>query len=119
MNSHSVFLVIGCVTIAATLASLRREHIRTEYSISWLIVGVVLTALAIFPGALEKAAQALGVGPPHAFVILAGVLISILVFEVSHVVSKLRDENVLLAQRVAILEFRINHAEAKDGLKTY
>lgn len=118
MNFHSVFLILGLVTIAATLASLRREHIRTEYSISWLMVGVVLTGLAVFPRALDRAAHTLGVDLPVAFVIVAGVLVSALEFEVSHVVSRLRDENVVLAQKIAVLEFRMSHAEAKDRPKT-
>ena len=113
MNFHFVFVAVGLMAIAATLISLRREHIRTEYSTSWLLLGLILSGLGLFPGALDRAAQTLGVEPPVGFLILAGLLVSAVVFEVSHVVSRLRDEKVILAQRIAILEFQIRHVEAK------
>jgi hypothetical protein len=111
MNFHIVFQAIGMMTIAATLMSLRREHIRTEYSTSWLLVGIIVTGLGLFPSALDRAARTLGMDPPVSFLIVAGVLVSAVVFEVSHVVSKLRDEKVVLAQRIAILEFQIKHGQ--------
>jgi BMFP domain-containing protein YqiC len=53
------------------------------------------------------------------FVIVAGVLISGLVFGISRVVSRLRDENVLLAQRIAILEFRLQRQPVEgNGVKS-
>src|SRR5690242_16668139 len=107
MNFHSVFLLLGVMAIAGTLVSLRREHIRVEYSVSWLALGALLSGFALFPNFAEVVSGNLGLDPQVWFVIVAGVLISGLVFGISRVVSRLRDENVLLAQRVAILEFRI------------
>ena len=105
MNFHSVFLFVGVVTIVATLISLRREHIRTEYSVSWLAVGCVLSLFALLPGTVDEAARRLGFDPRVFFVLVAGGLISALLFDISRVVSKLRDENVMLAQKLAILEY--------------
>jgi hypothetical protein len=110
MNFQPVFLVMGVLTILGTLVSLRREHIRTEYSVSWLAVGIVLTALAAFPHLLDRAAGKLGLGPETFFLLTGGSLISALVFEMTRVVSRLRDENVILAQRIAILEFQIRQS---------
>jgi hypothetical protein len=111
MNFHAMFLIIGLVTLCVTLISLRREHIRTEYSVSWLAVGVILTALAMIPNLLDNAARYLDLDPRICLLLLGGVLISGLVFEISHVVSKLRDENVILAQRLAILEYRLRQPD--------
>jgi hypothetical protein len=107
-----VFLVLGAITVIATLFSLRREHIRTEYSLSWLLVGTVLFVLALVPKAV---AQRLGIDSQLFLPIAGGILISMLVFEISHAVSKLRDENVMLAQRVAILEFQLREIGRGDG----
>jgi hypothetical protein len=114
MNFHFVFLLLGVATIAGTLVSLRREHIRAEYSVSWLAVGALLSGLALFPNVASRISGTLGLDPQVWFLILAGILISALVFGISRVVSRLRDENVLLAQRVAILEFRIER-QAGEG----
>jgi xanthosine utilization system XapX-like protein len=52
MNFHSIFFAAGVLTVIGTLVSLRREHIRTEYSVSWLAVGLTLAFLAMTPRAL-------------------------------------------------------------------
>jgi hypothetical protein len=112
----SVFFILGAVTVVATLFSLRREHIRTEYSISWLLVGFMLAVLALAPRVTEVA-QKLGIDSNLFLPIAGGVLISMLVFEISHAVSKLRDENVMLAQRVAILEYQLRQIEEQRGAR--
>jgi hypothetical protein len=116
MNYHPVFLLIGVITVVSTLVSLRREHIRVEYSVSWLVVGIVLTVLAASPKLLDSVARAFGAGPDALFLLAGGTLISTIVFEISRVVSRLRDENVMLAQRVAILEYQMREF-GKDGPK--
>jgi hypothetical protein len=119
MNFHFVFLVTGLATIAGTLISLRREHIRPEYSMSWLAVGALLSGLALFPGPVDTLSDELGINPQVCFLIIGGILVSALVFEISRVVSRLRDENTLMAQRVAILEFWMErHPDERDDLKS-
>ena len=115
MNFHSVFLILGLLTIAGTLVSLRREYIRAEYSVSWLVVGIILTGLAAFPRLLDGVADDLGVRPEACFLIAGGTLISALVFEISRVVSRLRDDNTLMAQRIAILEYHIQEIGKRDA----
>lgn len=114
MNYHSVFLMAGVATIAGTLIALRRAHIRAEYSVSWLAVGVLMSGLALFPKLIARLSISVGMQPQSYLMVVGGVLISILVFEISRVVSQLRDENVLLAQRVAILEYRIQQRARDD-----
>ena len=115
MNFHSVFLLIGLLTVAGTLVSLRREHIRPEYSVSWLVVGVILTALAAAPRLLDAAAHNVGTGPETCFLVAGGTLVSAIVFEISRVVSRLRDDNTLMAQRIAILEHHIQEIGKRDA----
>jgi hypothetical protein len=119
MNFHVISLIIGLLIIVGTLISLRREHIRTEYSVSWLAVGVLLTALAAFPALLNGISARLEVSPEVFFLTTGGTLISILVFGIARVVSRLTDENVMLAQRVAVLEFQMwESADAATNLRT-
>ena len=119
MSFHFVFLAAGLAMITGTLISLRRAHIRAEYSVSWLAVGVVLSSVALFPNAIQRFSRSLGLEPQTYLLVVAGTLISALIFEISRVVSQLRDENVLLAQRVAILEFRLQERQPdeQDGIE--
>ena len=119
MNFHSVFLAAGLAMIAGTLIALRRAHIRAEYSVSWLAVGAVLSTLALFPRLIHRLADSVGLNSDAYLLFVSGALISILIFEISRVVSQLRDENVLLAQRVAILEFRMKQRQDPgDGFQS-
>ena len=71
MSYISVFLIAGLAIIAGTLYSLRREHIRVEYSVSWLAVGCTLTGLSLFPSILRITARKLGLDPQLFFLIAA------------------------------------------------
>src|SRR5690242_12593397 len=117
MSFHSIFLTAGALTIIGTLVSLRRERIRPEYSISWLVVGAVITGMALFPKFVNRFSAILGLDNQTFFLMLSGALVSALVFGISRVVSRLRDENVLLAQKIAVLEFRIEGLPQEDGFK--
>ena len=111
-------MLAAVIVILATLVSLRRAHIRVEYSVSWLGVGFVLLVCALFPRVPLRVAANLGLDPQVAFVFLAGALALALLFEVSWVVSQLRDENVMLTQRLAILEYHLLQIQSDHGVET-
>ena len=115
MTYIQVFLTGAVVVVLATLVSLRRAHIRVEYSVSWLVVGCLLFLTAFFPSGLLRAAASAGIDPQISFVIFTGALVMVLLFEVSLVVSKLRDENVVLTQRLAILEYHLRQLRSGHG----
>jgi hypothetical protein len=112
-----IFLLGAVIVILATLFSLRRSHIRVEYSVSWLVVGAILLVCTVFPGVLMRVAAELGLEPQIGFIFLAGALAVALLFEVSLVVSQLRDENVLLTQRLAILEYHLQEIQSEHGVE--
>jgi hypothetical protein len=118
LNYIQTLLVTGIVLILVTLVSLRRAHIRVEYSVSWLTVGLVLLLCAVFPQVLVRVAASLGLDPQAGSVVLAGAMGLALLFEVSLVVSQLRDENVMLTQRLAILEYHLMQIRSDHGVET-
>jgi hypothetical protein len=118
VNYIQLFQCVAVVIIIATLVSLRRAHIRVEYSVSWLGVGLILFSCALFPRLLMRLAANLGLDPQIGFVFLSGVLALALLFEVSLVVSQLRDENVMLTQRLAILEYHLRQIQSDHGIET-
>ncbi len=111
-----LFLVASLSSVALifmVMYSLRREHIRVEYSVSWLAAASLMLFLSRWPTGLELIGAPLGVRSPHAVLlsILVGVLLLVL-YRVSLLLSHLRDNNVALAQKVAILEYRIGELAA-------
>jgi len=101
--------VISVVLIVMVLIALRRAHIRVEYSVTWLIACVALFVLSRSETLLGWIASALGLGfAPTVLMLVAGLIFVVMFFWTCMVLSQLRDDNIALAQRVAILEFHLN-----------
>jgi len=113
------------VSLAATAASvilvlvvfelIRSRRLREQYALLWLATGIVLVILSVWRGGLNTIAGWLGVrGYPPAVLFAVGLLFVILVLlHYSTVISRLADQNVVLAQKLALLETRLNEGERK------
>jgi len=109
----NVVAILSGALIVVVLTSLRRAHIRVEYSVSWLAAGVTLLGLSQFRPLLEWLAGLLGVGDPPLAILFVAFSVFLLVFyRFSIMISELKDANIALAQRVAILQYQI---ESTDG----
>jgi hypothetical protein len=90
------------------LVSVRRAHIRVEYSVTWLAASLILLVLSRARSLLELAAHEMGITyAPLALLLIIGYLFLLMFFRISVIISGLRDNNIALAQRVAILEYHI------------
>jgi hypothetical protein len=100
--------VLSGLLLLFVLASVRRAHIRVEYSVSWLLAAAALLILSRSPGVLEAAAHKLGLSdPPLTLLLIVGCVFLIMFYRFSVIISKLRDDNIALAQRLAILEYHL------------
>ena len=114
------------ISIAAAVASLlllvvvfeliRSRRLRERYALLWLLTGLVLLALSLWRGGLNTIAGWFGVtGYPPAVLFAVGSLFIILVLlHYSTVISRLSDQNTILAQRLALLEERLRHRDSAD-----
>ena len=107
------------IAVAGTLALLlfvfelvRRKHLSERYAILWLLAAVTLFVLAGWKGLLTSLSHDVGISyPPSALFAVAIGLIVVLLMYFSLVVSRLTDQNKILAQRIALLQNRIEKAE--------
>jgi hypothetical protein len=107
---------LSVLLLILVLASLRRAHIRVEYSVSWLAAAVALILLSRNKVLLEAVARRIGVvEAPVALVMIAGSVFLLMFFRFSVIISHLRDDNIALAQRVAILEYHIRSLQSGNG----
>ena len=110
----NVITIFSVLLIGLVLSSVRRAHIRVEYSVSWLLAALVLLLLSRWRTLLEWIAAALGVGgSPLALLMLAGAVFLVVLYRFSLIISRLKDSNIALAQRVAILEFHLESLDEK------
>jgi Uncharacterized conserved protein (DUF2304) len=96
--------------IAVVFELIRSRRLRERYALLWLLTGFVLFGLSVWRGGLNTIAGWAGVtGYPPAVLVAVGLLFIILVLlHYSTVISKLADQNTILAQRLAMLEERVD-----------
>lgn len=119
-----LLLVIGgfsALLVVLVLSSVRREHIRVEYSVSWLVAATVLMIVSFNRRLVEWLSDTMGVdSPPLAvMVFLVGVFLVVL-YRFSLRISELKDNNIALAQKLAILEYQYKstHEEQRQTNET-
>ena len=104
----SVLTVFSISLLVLVLLSVRREHIRVEYSVSWLVAGVVLLFLSLNRRLVNWIADLLGVSdPPVAILMIVSCVFLVVFYRFSIRISALKDANIALAQRLAILEYQL------------
>jgi hypothetical protein len=101
-----VGVAASLLLILVVLELVRGRRLKERYAILWLVTGVVLLVLSAWRGGLNTVAGWLGVTgyPPAVLFAVATLFILLVLLHYSTVLSKLTDENVELAQRVALLE---------------
>jgi hypothetical protein len=105
--------VVAAIAAAALLLVIfeliRSRRLQERYALLWLLTGVVIFVLAIWRGLLGSIADLVGIAyPPSALFILAAFFVLVVLLHYSTVISKLSDENRILAQRLALLEHRVD-----------
>ena len=111
----NVMTILSIVLMAVVLFSVRRSHIRVEYSVSWLGATAILLVLSRARGLLNWMAGFLGVtDPPVALMMLVFAVFLVVFYRFSVVISDLKDANIAMTQRLAILEFQLRASDEKQ-----
>ena len=101
--------VASILLILVVLELIRSRRLRERYALLWLVTGVVLLVLSAWRGGLNTIASWVGVTtyPPAVLFAVAALFILLVLLHYSTVVSRLSDQNTILAQRLALLEERV------------
>jgi hypothetical protein len=106
VGSAFLFLVV--------LELVRRRRFLERYALLWLFAALVLLGLAVWRDLLEKVADAIGIATPsNALFLIAFGFTMVLLLHFSLAVSRLADQNKILAQRLAMAEERQSEIEQK------
>jgi hypothetical protein len=101
---------LSVILLVMVLISVRRAHIRVEYSVSWLLAAAAMLVLSRSHPLLDAVRNLIGLpDSPLTLFLLAGGVFLIMFFRFSVIMSHLRDDNIALAQRVAILEYHLQN----------
>ena len=105
----NVVTILSGALIVLVLVSLRRAHIRVEYSVSWMAAALAMLVISQSQFLLEWLSQVVGISePPLAIMFIAFSIFLIVFYRFSVIISNLKDSNIALAQRVAILQYKLD-----------
>lgn len=109
---RAVAIAVTFALLVAVFELVRRKRLSERYAILWLVAAVVLFVLAVWKGLLTSLSHDVGISyPPSALFAVAIGLIAIILLHFSLAVSRLSDQNKVLAQRLGLLQQRIEQAE--------
>src|SRR5271157_1993810 len=101
---------VSFILLVMILISVRRAHIRVEYSVTWLLATAAMLILSLAHPLLDAFRNLIGLpDSPLTLFLPAGGAVLIMLFRFSVIISPLRDDNLAIAQRVAILEYHLQH----------
>ena len=112
LRTSIVASVVSILLLLVVFELIRSRRLRERYALLWLATGVVLVVLSAWRGGLNTIARWFGVSTyPPAVLFAVGLLFVILVLlHYSTVISRLVDQNTTLAQRLALLESRVDES---------
>jgi hypothetical protein len=106
----SILATIGLFGLVFELV--RRRRLMERYALLWLFSTAILLALAVWKPLLERVAVAVGIfyAPSALFAVALG-FIFVMLLHFSLVISRLAEQSKVLAQRVGLLQERIDLLE--------
>ncbi|MGE4425276.1 MAG: DUF2304 domain-containing protein [Solirubrobacteraceae bacterium] len=109
-----IAILVSLALFLAVVELVRRRRLLERYALLWLTATVALTGLSIWSGLLDRLSTAIGVryGTSTLFAVAFGFL-TLMVLHFTLVISRLVEQNKILAQRFALLQGRLERLE--DG----
>ncbi len=105
--------VLGAIAsfslVLVVLELIRSRRLRERYALLWLASGIVLLVLSLWRSGLNTIAGWFGIRsyPPAVLFAVGALFVLAVLLHYSTVISRLSDQNTILAQRLALLEERL------------
>jgi hypothetical protein len=110
-------IIISGGLLLLILELVRRKRLMERYALLWLFSTCLLLVLSVWSGLLNSLASALGVSyPPSALFAVAFGVVLVLLVHFSLAVSRLSDQNKVLAQRIGLLQQRLDEHLEPEAL---
>lgn len=109
MSSYVVAVVGSLLILTGIFEMLRRRQLSEKYAVLWLVVGVLLLILTVFPGLLSRASKGLGVALPTNLLFFVAIVFLIgVALHLSWELSRVENETRRLAEDLAILRLELD-----------
>ena len=113
-NRIQIIAILGFLALFLIVFELvRRRRLQERYALLWLFAVGGLLGLSVFRNLLERTSDALGIAyAPSALFAVAFGFVLLLLLHFSLVISRLADQNKVLAQKLGQLQQRVDDLEA-------
>lgn len=109
-----IAIVVTGGLLLLILELVRRKRLMERYALLWLFATSILLLLATWTGLLTQLSSALGIKyPPSALFAVAFGFVLLLLLHFSLAVSRLSDQTKVLAQRVGLLQERLDDQDRR------
>ena len=116
LKPQRIAVVVTLIFLVLVIELVRRRRLVERYALLWITAAMVLVVLAVWDGALDALANALGIlSPPNALFLIGLGALFFLALHFSVAFSRLSEETKVLAQEVARLD-REQRRIRKGGL---
>jgi hypothetical protein len=106
-------IAVAIVICGGIFELVRRKRLMERYAILWLVAGATVLVLSLAQGAIQSVAHDAGVSyAPSALFAIAFLFVLVMLVQFSMTISRLSDQNTALAQRVALLQQRLEAEHA-------
>ena len=108
--------IAAILLLAVILELIRSRRLQERYALLWLLTGAVMLVLSLWRSGLNTIAGWVGIEtyPPAVLFAVATLFVLVVLLHYSTVISRLSDQNKILAQKLALLESRLaEQPEAK------
>lgn len=115
MKLTVVTVIVGVLLLIVFIELLRRRQLREKYAVIWLVVGIGVIPLALFPRGLDSVARLIGIASGASLVLFLGILLLLLICtHLSWETSRLEEETRTLAEEVALIRTRLAELDSRE-----
>jgi len=112
-----IMMVTASLLVLLTIIQLvRRKRLDEKYAFLWVMAGIVMLCAPLATRTLDAVSLALGFHNPGFILMLGFFAICMINLQFSVVISRLNKHNKQLAQRLALLEQRLQQSAAVSPL---
>jgi hypothetical protein len=100
------FAIAGSIIfLIFVIILVRNKKIKEEYSVLWLFFGIIFFIISVWRDVLMLISGFIGIAyPPVAFLLILIMAIFLILIQFSVVISKLKENNKNLTQKIGLLE---------------
>ena len=104
---------VSLILLGIIFELIRRRRLKEEYSLLWLVSGILILVISIFPKLFEVIAKMMGMYYLTALLVLCFLFLLMIVLHFSTVISQLSERNKDLTQELAIMDYKLKQIDGQ------